>query len=162
MSVYNERINVTDANYHTVVQAQFEPGGKPYHYFCPGAEVGDIIQAPGNSRATVIALAANLAPGATLRYAKIIERNSHAMNEHAKSHTHTLAGGMTAEDHEAEAKRLRKSAKAARKAQRAREAAESENARLRQLAIDTLAEVAEHGGAPSRITAARALLDVLS
>ncbi len=137
-----------------VVQAVFEPGGKTYHYICPDAvRLGDTIKAPGNSIARVIDF--GWAPGVQ-PYPVRTARACH------KESTHAMNPTRTADDHFAEAKRLRAAEKSARKAAKLKRQQNAERARLNKLALDALADIAADTIADdgARIDAAGRLLAV--
>lgn len=56
-----------------IVRARFHDGDREYHYTCPEARIGDVIQAPGNSPALVVGFGRAKWTG-NCRRAKVITR----------------------------------------------------------------------------------------
>lgn len=135
---------------------------RQWHYTCPDAALGDIVQARGNSPARVVGFGRKSGYTGVCRTAEIIDRTGgirfsnlkgHTMNaaDHASSHVEQLADQLKA---------AKKAEKRARKTAAVAAAATKERARRHTLALAQLECVAQHdidGG--HRIAAALVLLD---
>lgn len=144
--------------------------GRQRHYTCPDAALGDIVQATYDSPARVVGFGRNSGYAGVCRTAEIIDRSGGLRfgkdalyNTHLKAHKEFVA--MNAQTNVVEQltdqlKAAKKAEKRAAKIARERKAVVAEKLRLRQAAIDTLENVAEHGtDEGARIAAAVALLD---
>jgi hypothetical protein len=132
-----------------IVRAEFTPGGKQYHYLA-AAQIGDTIQAPDNSPATVVGFGRQGYDG-PVREAKVIATPEGSISRAIR---HEMAGlQATIPIKRGESIRARKVKRVAK-----------ERAAHRQLAIDTLATIAADHLAPSaaRVAAAVELLKATS
>jgi hypothetical protein len=132
-----------------IVQAVFKPGGRLYHYTCPGAEIGDIIQAEGNNPAMVVAYGRDGYWG-VCRGARIIEKASYNNGHHHKETSMNTIYKSSVEDLADQLAAAKKAAKRAARVEAAKKAELKERNRLRRVALCALEDVARGDCMPDR------------